>query len=771
VLLPVLFVAVIALASIAVALMLSPTVVGANAAVERVGHLLQVEGSSFRRLPQPPTRSVIYANDGKTVLATVYLDENREIVRLGQVSKIARKAVLAIEDHGFYQHGPVNLSSVVRAMLANIGAGHIVQGGSTITQQLVKNTLIADPTETIARKVQEAALAVRVEQKYTKNQILEAYLNEIYMGNGVYGIGTAAEYYFGEPAAKLTLPQAAVLAGMIAGPEDFNPIDHPKRARRRRNQVLKAMDEYGWAKPNKARRIEHQPIALPPHVGHAKTEVLPPIVSYMTNQILTNADHEYDAFGKTEKQRLHTLYQGGLKIVSTLDPDWQEEAQKVAQAHLPSVPDTAIVSLDNATGAIRTMLSGKDYAHDQIKLATQPQQPGSSFKPFTLVTAFEQGISPNSTFSSKSPQDLPGWGGPVSNAEPFSNGGAINLWTATQDSVNVVFAQLALKVGPQNIVDTAHTMGITTPLLPVPSITLGADEVSPLEMASGYQTLANQGVHCTPYAVQSVRDSQGTVYKHKPECKRVISPEIANLVTAMLERVVTGGTGTAANIGRPVAGKTGTTQDATDVWFVGYTPQISTAVWVGLPGNNLPMYNYFGYNVFGGTIAAPIWHDYMMHVMSGMPVEGFPAAPSSFGTPVTPPKAAVPNVVGMDQATAESALGSAGFKASIRQVDSPKPQGTVVSQSPGGGTKAEVGSTVSLDVSSGAPATIGVPNVVGDTPEGARSALRSAGFNVAVSFQVVAQQDKIGVVIGQDPSGGSKIDPGSTVSISVGKSK
>ena len=691
-------------------------------------------------------------------------------MQLGQVSKIARKAVLAIEDHDFYQHGPVNFSSVIRATLANMGAGHTVEGGSTITQQLVKNTLIKNPTETLARKVQEAALAVRVEQKYTKNQILEAYLNEIYLGNGVYGIGTAAEYYFNEPASKLTLPQASVLAGMIAGPTTFDPIDHPKRARRRRNQVLKAMDTYGWAKPNKVQKIEHQAVELAPHAGHAKTEVLPPIVSYMTNQILTNANHQYDEFGKTEKQRLHTLYQGGLKIVTTLDSDWQAEAQKVAQAHLPSLPDTAIVSLDNATGAIRTMLSGKDYAHDQIKLATQPQQPGSSFKPFTLVTAFEQGISPDSTFSSKSPQDLPGWGGPVSNAEPFSNGGFIDLWTATQDSVNVVFAQLALKVGPQNIVDTAHTMGITTPLLPVPSITLGADEVSPLEMASGYQTLADQGIHCTPYAVQSVRDSEGLLYKHKPECKRVISPEIANLVTAMLERVVTGGTGTAANIGRPVAGKTGTTQDATDVWFVGYTPQVSTAVWVGLPGNNLPMYQYFGYDVFGGTIAAPIWHDYMEHVMSGMPVESFPAAPSSFGTPVTPPKATVPNVVGSDQTTATSTLGSAGFTAAINQVDSTKPQGTVIAQSPHAGASAEVGSTVSLDVSSGAPPTVGVPNVVGESPDSARSSLRSAGFNVAVSYEVVKQQEKIGVVIGQSPGGGSDVNPGSTVTITVGKS-
>jgi penicillin-binding protein 1A len=776
--LPLAAAAIIALAGAGVALTLAPTVLGLNAAVERVSERLREEGATFRRLPRPPERSVIYANDGKTVLATVYLDENREIVALDDVAPVAQEAVLAIEDHGFYEHGALNGESVLRALLTNLGSGTIVQGGSTITQQLVKNTLISNPRQTYARKLQEAALAIRMEQRYTKDEILELYLNEIYLGNGVYGIGTAAGYYFDTTPQELTLPQAATLAGMIASPEDYDPLDHPRASRRRRNAVLKAMDDYDLAAPRKTSRARRTELGVPRDAGTTGGGTRPFIVTYITRQILNDADGAYDSFGRTEKQRIHTLYQGGLRITTTLDPRWQQWAEAAARSHLPDArgtPDAAVVSVDNHTGGVRTLLSGKNYARDEFNLAAASRQTGSSFKPFTLVAAFRQGISPKSKFESKSPLHLPEWTNAchcVQNAES-GPGGRIDLWEATQDSVNVVFAQLALEVGPAAIVDAAHDMGVTSPLLAVPSVTLGSNDVSPLDMAAAYQTLANAGAHCEPFMVARVEDAAGVLYRHRNECRQVIPREIADLVTAMLERVVGFGTGQNAQLlGRDVAGKTGTTQESTDAWFVGYTPQVTTSVWVGLPGNPRPMEQYFSTSVYGGTVAAPIWHDYMLRVLSGMPAAAFPPPPADFGKVLKPPPRPdvdVPDVVGLSLRDAESKLGDAGFEADANDVHSAKPEGIVVAQAPSAGAKAKEGSTVSLDVSSGTRPGVMVPAVVGRQSQAARAALHAAGFVVSVSVESVTQADKVGVVLAQSPAAGSRVRHGASVHITVGR--
>jgi penicillin-binding protein 1A len=775
---PLLIVLIIGLAAAAVAFMLAPTVVGLNEGLQRLSDRLEAEGATFRKLPRPPERSVIYANDGKTVLATVYLDENRQIVTLHDVAPVAQRAVLAIEDHGFFDHGPLNGESVLRALIANLGSGQIVQGGSTITQQLVKNTLIASPRQTYARKLQEAGLAIRMEQRYTKQQILEMYLNEVYFGNGVYGIGTAAEYYFDTPVSKVSLAQAATLAGLIAAPETYDPLRHAKRARRRRDTVLRAMQVFDAASAKKIEAARHEHLGVSRGAAFAADDTRPFIVTSITRQILSDDDGAFDAFGRTEKQRIHTLYQGGLNITTTLDPRWQSWAQRAAQTHLPDergAPDGAIVSVENRTGAVRTLLSGKDYSRDQLNLASASRQTGSSFKPFTLVAAFREGLSPKTTFESHSPLHLPEWDNGcrcVQNAEP-GGGGRIDLWQATEKSVNVVFAQLALKVGPDAIVKAAHDMGITSPLLAVPSITLGSNDVSPLDMASAYQTLANGGRHCEPFMVSRVEDSAGVLYRHRPRCRQVVAPEIAHLVTAMLERVVgPGGTGSAAAIGRPVAGKTGTTQDSTDAWFVGYTPQVSTAVWVGLPGNPGPMEGYFpGVSIFGGTIAAPIWHDYMARVMSGMPAQGFPAPPTNFGTVPKPAKATVPDVVGLSEADARSKLQGAGFSVSTREVDSGRRAGIVLVQSPHPGQRAREQSTVSIDVSSGHRPGIGVPNVVGANVDEAKARLRTAGFAVAVVAQSVTQADRIGHVLSQSPAPSDRAKRGATVTITIGRNK
>ncbi len=452
----------------------------------------------------------------------------------------------------------------------------------------------------------------------------------------------------------------------------------------------------------------------------------------MIRQILTNPNGEFDPLGRSVDARRRRLFEGGLKIVTTLDPQWQAWAQEAANApgalalpyHPPGAlpPDVSIVSEDVSTGAIRTLLSGRNYQRDQLDLADTPHAPGSSFKPYILTAAFEEGIPPTQTYSSKSPYYPPGgWPGSscncVTNAEGPGDSGFINLYTATTDSVNVVFAQLIQDVGPEKVVEVAHKMGVTSDLLPVLALATGSVPVSPLDQASGYQTLANGGVHCVPYTVESITDDRGQLYKHKPDCTAVVKPEIAALVTSMLQNVVTSGTGTAANLGTwPVAGKTGTANGNTNVWFVGYTGQVVTSVWVGPPGRLYSMGS-----VFGGTVAAPIWRNYMYRVMSGQPAESFPSPP-------TPTLATVPTVVGMLQSDAEAALRSAGFGSRIQIVNSIDPKGTVVAQSPAGGSSAGSGTVVTLQISNGVPAAAAIPRVIGMSQAAATSALSSAGF-------------------------------------------
>jgi membrane peptidoglycan carboxypeptidase len=769
---------VIALAASVVAAMLFLLVDPLEEGTAALNDRLEAAGASFTRIPHPPERSTIYAADG-SVLATLYLDENRKIVGLGKVAPVTRQAVLAIEDDSFYAHGAINVPSVFRAMVANLIAGRVTQGGSTITQQLVKNAVIGSDEQTFARKFQEAALAIRMERRYSKDQILEMYLNEVYFGNGVYGIGTAAQYYFQVPVGKLSLGQSALLAGLISAPEDYNPVTHPKVARIRRNQVLDRMAQLGWADRNKVERAKGEPLDLAQTAGRTVQVVPPFFVHYITQSILDDDRGQFDAFGKTYNQRKHTLFQGGLKIYTTLRPDWQRYAQEAVNAS-PAIdktkgPDVSLVSVDVRTGAIRTMLSGKDYRRDKLDLVWHGRrQTGSAFKPFTLVAAFQNGFTPAKVYSSKSPFCSPLWKsktGCVSNAEGAGDRGYIDLWTATQDSVNVVFAQLALDLGAEAIVEAARRMGVTAPLSAVPSITLGTIDVSTLDMASGYSTLANNGVHCQPFAITSVVLPEGRkLYQHHPQCKKAIDPEISHLVTAMLQRVVCCGTGTAANIGRPIAGKTGTAQDYTNVYFAGYTPQVATAVWVGFPQGQVPMDSYYGQSVYGGTVAAPIWHSFMVKAVAGMPVEGFPGPPVEV-------RGTIPNVVGLRSAEAQQIVIDAEFTPLVKKVESSAPANTVLEQSPPGGATARLGSAVTLTVSNGkgkgegggTGPRVSVPAVTGMAEKDAVKALERSGLVPAVQYEDVSDPKRQGIVLTQSPAVGERVPSGSTVVIVVGQ--
>jgi membrane carboxypeptidase/penicillin-binding protein len=416
------------------------------------------------------------------------------------------------------------------------------------------------------------------------------------------------------------------------------------------------------------------------------------------------------------------------------------------------------------------MVGGTDYAKQKFDLAWQSRRStGSAFKAFTLTAAMEQGVPPGRVYDSRTPQVINGCqagGWTVNNAEP-GTGGFINLWTATASSVNVVFAQLIRDIGPQNVLNAAAAMGISRAnMQPVCSLTLGTGVgTNPLEMASGYATLADGGKHCQPFAIAKVLDRENNViFKAKPSCKQVVPPNVASQVTAMLEGVISHGTGTAAQIGRPEAGKTGTGQNYQDAWFCGYVPQLTTAVWVGYSKREIPMRGLRvlgGGNAFGGTIAAPIWHDFMQRAVISLPPKGFPTPP--------PAKAGtVPNVTGMQQTVAQNTLTQANFVPIVKNVPSLDPKGVVVSQDPKGGASASLGSAVTINVSTGVAPKVAVPDVVGQTQDAATAALQAAGFKVTVVFQLVNDQSQVGIVLSQSPAGGTNLAQGGTVTITVG---
>jgi membrane peptidoglycan carboxypeptidase len=768
---------VIALASGLLAIVISPPFVGAALGIMRVDAELSTLGADFTRIPRFPERSTIYARDGKTELATVYLD-NRELIRLKDVSKPAKNAVLAIEDSEFYEHGALSWSSLVRAMIENAQAGEVVQGGSTITQQLVGATLgPSQDDQDFESKVQELAIAIRVEEKYTKDEIFELYLNQVYFGNGVYGIGTASEFYFKKPARHLTLAEGATLAGMIKIPERYDPLDHPHLARVRRNEVLVGMGRLGPDSPlgiseTREERAKALPLELPKGVGKLTQKKQPFFVRYMIRQVLENANGQFNSLGRSVKARKRTLFEGGLHITTTFDPKWEAYAQQAADqpynVSIPSRgkarPDTSIVTVDTKTGAIRTLLSGKNFKRDELALATDPHPTGSAFKPFVLAAAFEQGIPPTQSYSSSSPFCSPLWDDEdhcVSNAEG-SGQGTVDLWTATEDSINVVFAQLILDIGAETVPPVASKMGVSNDLPPVASLATGSAEVSPLDMAVGFATLANGGVQCNPYTVESIVRDGDEIYQHEPDCERALRPDIAHQITAMLERVPVSGTAaTAFSAGWgpwPVAGKTGTSDLNKAVWFCGYTRQLATAVWVGSNGNPYSL----GSSVFGGTVAAPIWRAYMVRVMSGQAAFDFPDPPP-------PPTATVPDVVGLPQGKAVARLSAAGFNASIVKVDSLEPEGVVATQSPAGGSTTPLGTAIRLEVSNGKPPTSEVPGTIGMSEGDARAAIERAGFAVEVVYEEVKDESKAGTVVRQDPQGGTPAVEGSVVTIVVGK--
>jgi penicillin-binding protein 1A len=610
--------------------------------------------------PPPLQTTYILDRDGN-VLGTFHASVDRTIVPFNRMPESLRDAVIAAEDHGFYQHSGIDPLGVMRAAWNDLIAHEVVQGGSTITMQLVKNvyaghyetdrktgqTTYVIPSRTFTQKAREALLAMKLERTYSKDEILAKYLNTIYFGHGAYGVEAAAEAYWGIHASELNMIRSATLAGLISSPSLFDPIDHPVDAGIRRNYVLDRMAALGTITPERAARLKLQDVRTHPSDGNLS---FPPKLGYFLDYTKRTLIAKYD-----EAQ----VFGGGLKVITGLDPGMQAAAEEAVAARLntPGGPEAAVVAIDPATGEVRAMYGGSNWGKSQVNLALSGEkgyggtgrQAGSAFKPFTLTAAMEANVSLSSrwygpgTITIQDPRcytDGRPW--TLSNASDEESG-TFSLATATAYSVNTVFAQVTSLVGPDAVADAAHRMGIRSKLEPVCSITLGTQAVSPLEMTNAYATLAARGVRRWATPVHVVRDASGAVLDRTTSGrgKRVISTNDADLVTYALENVIRYGTGTSANIGRPAAGKTGTAQDYVDAWFCGYVPRLATCVWVGYPKGEIPLENVEGYSaVYGGTIPALIWHDFMLKATERMAVQDF-TAPSfdgyTTGAPTPPP--------------------------------------------------------------------------------------------------------------------------------------
>ncbi len=585
------------------------------------------ETASIPELDPLAQRSVMYAADG-SVMAVLKAEENRKPVKLAEIPQPVIDTVLAVEDAEFYQHRGVNARSLIRALLANVSAGGTAQGGSTITQQVVKNALLT-PKRDANRKVKEAIYAIRLEREMTKDEILERYLNTVYFGNGAYGVQAAAELYFGIDVGGLGYPQAAFLTGLIRNPVGYDPFRFPARAVERRRISLNRLVDVGKITRDEADLIDAAPIPAAP-----MTSAIPvPPEDYFVEEVKQSLLDDV-RLGDTAQERYNAVFKGGLQIYTTFEPRLQQLA---LQARNDQLPDTngqftvALVALDPQTGAVKAMVGGPGFENAKFNLATQGiRQPGSSMKTFVLVAALEAGVRPTDILDGSSPCRFPLPGGQPDYVIRSAGGGVGQVSKMITASINCAFVRLGLIVGLDRVIDTARRMGVTSPLEPLPSMSIGSEEISPLEMASAYGVLAADGGRHPAYYVERVLDRDGEpIFLHDDSgAEQALDVGVARMATDMLTNVVKSGTGKRAALrDRPVAGKTGTSQDNADAWFVGYTPQLVTAVWMGAPVGRVPMRNIGGINVTGGSFPARVWHQFMERALEGQPVIPFAEVP------------------------------------------------------------------------------------------------------------------------------------------------
>ena len=574
-------------------------------------------------------RTTITAADG-SFLARLFR-QNRALVPLEELPKDLIDAVVAAEDARFFDHPGYDIKSIARAALVNWQSGQVEQGGSTITQQYVKNTFLARPGKlaprTLNRKARELRYSIEIERRYSKREILERYLTTVYIGEGAYGVKAGAETFFGHGVGRLDLAESALLAAVIRAPAHYDPRSHPAVAKGRRDYVLDRMvklDMISRSRRDAAAAKDLGITPLPPQLPTRR----PYFVEAVKRQILEDV-----RLGTSDVERANALWKGGLRVVSTLDPKMQKAAEKAARVHLPlkNDPAAALVAIEPKTGHVVAMVGGKDWSQSQVNLALgregggSGRQPGSSFKPIAAAAAMETGVSLDSSYEA-GPASFPlpdGSTWTVHNSEGTTRG-LLPLNEALVNSVNGVFARLALQIGPGAIATQAELMGVEARLPVYPSIALGSAEVSVLDMATAYSTLANGGIAVTPTTIKEIQTaSGGLLLPEQEQTPGAMEPGNAYLLTRVLQDVIRRGTGTAANIGRPAAGKTGTTDDHADAWFVGYTPDLVTAVWVGYPEGRVPMTSVHGMRVWGGNLPAFIWRTFMLAALKDTPKTPF----------------------------------------------------------------------------------------------------------------------------------------------------
>lgn len=743
--------------------------------------------------------SKVFSSDGR-LMTELHGDESREIIALEKIPDALRNAVIAIEDSGYYQHGGIDWKSVARAVWANVVKRSVVQGGSTITQQYVKNAYVGKQ-RTLLRKIQEAYIAYQISKKYSKDKILEMYLNDIYLGQSSYGIYTASTKYFDKDPQDLTLSECAMLAGVIQSPTYYDPYLRPETVIERRNVVLRKMKEQGFITSAEALAATAEPLDVVAPNRVYRPAPAPYFCDYITKVVRrTYGDQQ--------------AFRGGLRIYTTIDLHLQQMAERTLLEDLdPSKgPDAALVCIDPRTGYIKAFVGGKNYYQSQFDVAAEGgRQAGSSFKVFVLARALADGVSPEDSYDSSSPRNIrlpDGTKWVVKNYDGRGSG-SMTIKEATIHSVNVVFAQLIMDVGPARVADMAKQMGVMSPVDTNPAIALGGLSigVTPLDMATAFGTLANNGVHAVPRSIAKVTDADGNIIAdNTPETHTVLAPSVAEKANQILQQVVSSGTGTGANIGRPQAGKTGTTEDHADAWFVGYTPDLVTAVWVGYPQGRIPT------GMVGGDLPATIWREFMQKALEEVPPTAFQSDENEtqpetgrtrrdeitvtvcsesglLATPYCPrpvarqfdrgdepttfcnihkrnPSATVPGVVGTSESAAKSTLSGAGYAVSVVHQASSQPSGTVISQSPAAGSRYTTGSAVTIIVSSGTAQGL-VPSVVGLSQSAATTKLSVCGLGVSVDS---APGPTPGVVISQSPGAGARLPIGSTVSITVATS-
>jgi 1A family penicillin-binding protein len=586
---------------------------------------------SFRNLPDvrllssyaPTETSYVYDVKGK-LLSSLHGEANRRVVKLDRVSPELKRAVLAIEDSHFYHHQGINPTSIGRALLVNLKSGDVEEGASTLTMQLVKNIFLSHE-RTYSRKLAEAVLAIRVEQIFSKDEILEMYLNNIYWGHNNYGAQTAAESYFNKPASQLNLAEAAMMAGLIQAPEAYSPFNDYKAAKERQAIVLARMQELGWITAEEKKAALNQKLAVGKPTSWQGSKL-----PYITDAVIQELN---ERFGR------ETVLKGGMRVQTTVDYDMQKTAEATIQRAYNTLRgrglrtqnlQLALVAIDPRTHYVKALVGGVDYQKSQLNRATQSiRQPGSSFKPFVYYTAFASGkYTPDSVVNDApiSIRDGSKFYRPKNYGGGFS--GPTSLRSALIQSTNVPAVVLGQKVGVDKVVEVCRRLGFKSPLLAVPSLPLGSVDVTPLEMAGAYATFASNGWHSDPTIIVRVTDSRGNVLlDNTPKPKLVLDPWATASLTSVLQGVITSGTARSAAIGRPAAGKTGTTDTERNVWFVGYVPQLATAVWIG-DDTNRPL----GKGITGGGFAAPVWRDFMVQALKNEPVKYFPAA-SKFPRP------------------------------------------------------------------------------------------------------------------------------------------